>query len=70
MNVILEILGNDISSIIYNYLTINKIMAKSNSIKNLMNLQFVQTYHFYTDMNIIRVIKYLKEHKRELLDEN
>ena len=35
-----------------------------------MNLQFVQTCQFYTDMNIIRFIKYLKEHKRELLDEN
>ena len=66
MNIILEIIGN----IIYNYLTINKIMAKNNSIKNRMNLQFIQHYCFYTDMNIIRFIKYLKEHKRELLDEN
>ena len=33
MNIIIKILGKDISSIIYMYLTINKIMAKSNSIK-------------------------------------
>ena len=44
MNVILEILGKDISSIIYNYLTINKQIIKTNHLKIIRYIDSVYQY--------------------------